>query len=223
MVEHGYGPQAGPPAGYSGSSRSPLGLSTPLMRGFLKEWVAGHRDLSYEDWRATLESLYLGQRLEEPVFAGLLLGAYQAHRTALPLPQLRAWIAGLEGWLEVDTSCQNNFTAREVLAAWDRWEPFLRGLAVDEQISCRRAALVLLLRPLRESADPRLIELGLAQVETLKGERDKLITKAISWLLRAGIKHQRARIEAYATANEDSLPRHALRELRLKLATGKRS
>lgn len=212
-----------PPAGYTGSTHKHYGLSAPVMRDFVRRWTKQHETrLTFASWLATLDDLYAGESLEEKSITGLLIAAFPAFRKQLPLEKLYDWLGQLEGWTEIDSTCQSSFTAREVFIRWEDWQALLRRLAVDESISRRRAALVLLVRPLRESDNPRMLRLALEQVEALKSEKDRLITKAVSWLLRSGIKYHALAIRHYIEVNADALPRLALREVRAKLATGKK-
>ena len=87
----------------------------------------------------------------------------------------------------------------------------------------RRAALVLLVTPTRTSDDPRFADLAFAVVTRLAPERDILITKAVSWLLRSLVTRHRDTVIAYLDANADSLPAIAIRETRTKLKTGTKS
>ena len=136
--------------------------------------------------------------------------------------QLNTWLAQLEGWAEVDSTCQSVFTAKDLLADWASWQALLESLALDDNINKQRAALVLLTAPITQSSDPRILELSLRLINQLKGEKDKRITKAVSWLLRKGIKQHRLAIADYLDANADALPAIAVRETRKKLLTGKK-
>ena len=147
---------------------------------------------------------------------------FPRYRRQLPRPQLDAWLGCLDGWAEVDGTCQTVFSAADLLDDWEGWSALLVSLAADDNVNKRRAALVLLTAPITQSADRRILDLSLALVDRLKGERDKRITKAISWLLRKGIKQHRDAIAAYLDAQAESLPAIALRETRRKLATGKK-
>jgi 3-methyladenine DNA glycosylase AlkD len=169
-----------------------------------------------------LNTLYQGDSLEEHVIPGLFLARYKAFRQRLPLSQVDTWLGCLEGWAEVDATCQSSFTASDVLIRWNEWETFLRQLVTDTNINKRRASIVLLIRPLRESDDKRLLDLALENVDKLKGEKHKLITKAISWVLRESTKQHHQAIASYLNANTDSLPAIAVRETRKKLDTGKK-
>jgi 3-methyladenine DNA glycosylase AlkD len=71
--------------------------------------------------------------------------------------------------------------------------------------------------------DDAIAEVALKVVDRLKPEREVIITKAVSWVLRSMIKHYRASVEDYLTENADTLPSIAVRETRAKLVTGRKS
>jgi 3-methyladenine DNA glycosylase AlkD len=75
----------------------------------------------------------------------------------------------------------------------------------------------------RYSDDARLSDLSFALIERLKGERDILITKAVSWLLRNLTLRHKQEVAAYLKANGASLPPIAVRETTRKLKTGTKS
>ena len=83
--------------------------------------------------------------------------------------------------------------------------------------------MVLLTKPVRESDDVRLADLAFSNIDKLKENREILVTKAISWLLRDLINNHRQRVEEYLKANQDTLPKIAIRETRMKLLTGRKT
>ena len=205
-----------------GTTRRWYGLKNAQSRAILLDFIAGHKDLSYSDWRALIDALYHGDSYEERCAPRTLLLKFPRYRRALPLAQLDAWLGCLNGWAEVDSTCQTVFNDKDLLANWEGWSALLQSLAGDDNINKRRAALVLLTAPISQSADPRILNLSLTLVDRLQGEKDGRITKAISWLLRKGVKQQREAIATYVDANAASLPAIAVRETRRKLATGKK-
>jgi 3-methyladenine DNA glycosylase AlkD len=136
---------------------------------------------------------------------------------------LERWLGQLNGWAEVDSLCQNLFTAEEMLADWAAWERLLDRLSTDVDINKRRAALVLLTGPVHYSADPRFLDRALIAIRRLKAERDILITKAVSWLMRAMTSRHRAAVERVLAEDDGALPKIAVRETRIKLETGTKS
>ncbi|MBK7651308.1 MAG: DNA alkylation repair protein [Flammeovirgaceae bacterium] len=101
--------------------------------------------------------------------------------------------------------------------------PFLIKFSKSKNIQKRRASLVLLCVPLRKPDNEELAEVALQNIERLKGEKEILITKAISWVLRSMIKHYHKRVSTYLTENKTTLPAIAVRETMMKLKTGRKN
>jgi len=209
-------------ASYSGSPHHSYGISVPTMRQIAREWSAAHRKtLPFDEWQAVLSALYAGDFIEERQIAGILLGRFGVFREQLPLATSEGWLEQLVGWMEVDTTCQSNFTDAELLRRWDEWHPFLRRLSTDANINKRRASLVLLVKPIR-GGDARLCDLALENTARLHQETDKLVSKALSWVLREGTRKHQERIVAFLDAYGDEMPSFVVREVRRKLDTGKK-
>jgi len=208
---------------YSGSGRPFLNVSSPDRRRIVKAWLARHRTTPESALLALADSLFLGETHEERTLGALMLQADSRARRAATPERVEYWLGELNGWAEIDTLCASVFGAGDFDADWPAWSSLIGRLARDPNINKRRAALVLLVMPTRTSADVRFRDLGLATVERLRGERDILITKAVSWLLRAmSIRHAGA-VAAYLDANSADLPAVAVREARAKLRTGRKS
>lgn len=205
-----------------GTPRIWYGLKNAQRREILLNWIADHHNIAYDEWVGLIDALYHGKSYEERCAPQTLLVKFHRYRQQVPIDQLDGWLGQLEGWAEVDSTCQSIFTAKDMLADWDNWQAFLYQLAQDDNINKRRASLVLLTYPITNSSDERLIQQALNNVDMLKHENDKLITKAISWVLRKGIKQHRNQIENYLDQNVDTLPAIAIRETRKKLLTGKK-
>jgi 3-methyladenine DNA glycosylase AlkD len=135
---------------------------------------------------------------------------------------LKKLLKNAEGWAEVDSICQSNFTSKELLGNWEEWKKVLNEFNKSENIHKRRASLVLLIKSLRESEDKRLTDMAFKNIEKIKKEDHKLITKAISWILREMIKKHRNKVEKYLKENKETLPAIAVRETTKKLKTGKK-
>ena len=205
-----------------GTSRCWYGLTNTQRRQIMLDFIAAHKDIAYDAWLTLIDALYHGDSYEERCAPQTLLLKYPRFRRQLPLAQLDAWLGCLHGWAEVDSTCQTVFSDKDLLHDWAGWTALLDALAADTNVNKRRASLVLLTAPITQSADARILELSLQLIESLKVERDKRITKAISWLLRKGIKQHPAAISAYLEDKAPTLPAIAVRETRKKLATGKK-
>ncbi len=208
---------------YIGTRKPCYLLRTPVFRALITDWSKRHPDLTRAEFIALLSSLSGGITCDEFVSIGELLRAWRQLRRTLEPRHLDGWLEHAQGWAEVDTICQPNFTAEELLSDWKNWKNLLVSLSKSDNVHKRRASLVLLTKPLRESDDGRLARAAFANIGRLKHEKDILITKAVSWLLRALIKYHRQEVESYLRDNSDALPKIAIRETRSKLQSGRKS
>ena len=208
---------------YLGTPHPVLGVRADDLRRLAKATAKAHADWSDAQWLDLLDRLYAGDLFEQRSLAGLLLGGLHPLRHRLELARLRTWLTGQTGWAEVDTTCQSSWTDKEVLARWLEWDLFLDDLSQSGAISLRRASLVLLVTPLRHNADPRLTARALANAQRLQHERDGMITKAVSWVLRSMVAAQPETVRAYLEANAGALQSAVVREVRKKLETGRKS
>lgn len=210
------------PHSHSGSPHPTWNLNVPQLRTMVKTWLKKNQDLSNKEVTNLLASLYSGSSNEEKKLPGYLLSSLDEYRSQVDLQLLNNWLEQLVGWQEVDNTCQGVFSAEDVLSRWSEWKPFLFRLSKDKNMNKRRAALVLLTTPVSSSKEKELADLSLTLIDVLKSEKDKLITKAVSWLLRSLIKNHKTRVEDYIEQNLLSLPKIAIRETKNKLATGKK-
>lgn len=207
---------------YLGTPREVYQIPTPEVRKLAQTFLRSYQDLTQDEWLELLDVLYRGPTYTDRQIASNLLGLNRTLRQHLDLTHLERWLVGLAGWCEIDNLCQANFSAAEMLSRWPEWKKLLNRLMKSKYVSQRRASLVLLTRPVRESTDERLAVLAFTHIEKLEPERAILITKAISWLLRELIKHHRPRVALYLKNHRATLPKIAGREVSRKLATGKK-
>lgn len=206
---------------YLGNSHSHYQLSNSLKRQIIKDWLRD-KNLTLEELIVLENQLYQGKSYEEKYLAGVLWGYLPKLRKQLEPKLLDKWLGELIGWAEIDATCQSNFTAQELLDNWLEWEKLIKKLARDKNINKRRASLVLLTGVVAKSNDKRLSDLAFEIIDRLKSEKDILITKAISWLLRDLTYLHKRQLEDYLKTNADSLPKIAVRETKRKLLTGKK-
>lgn len=207
---------------YLGNSHPRYPISIPLLRKIAKDWMASHRELSSLQLTRMLSSLVKGKSSTEKCMVGILLDYSTIPQRKFNPIFFNAWLEYLEGWAEVDSLCTGKYAQSEIVSQWKNWKPLLIQFSKDKNIHKRRASLVLLCSPLRNTDDKRLATLGLQQVVRLKNEKEILITKAISWVLRSMIKHHRAEVEEFLK-EEAGLPSIAIRETMRVLKTGKKT
>ncbi len=207
---------------YCGTTKKYYDLRAADSKKIAKEFKKKYPDLTKKEFIQLLDSLAKGESHEEMSILGRLLGTMISLRKQITPKHLNKWLENAEGWAEVDSICQSNFTSKELLGNWEEWEIVLNKFVKSKNIHKRRASLVLLIKSLRESEDKRLTNVAFKNIEKLKKEDHKLITKAISWILREMIKKHRAKVEKYLNENEKSLPSIAVRETKKKLKTGRK-
>ena len=129
------------------------------------------------------------------------------------------WKAGQRSMLFVP----GRYSATEVVNQWNKWKPLLIKFSKSKNINKRRASIVFFCSPLSKVENKEISQTALQIVDTLKAEREVLITKAISWILRSMVRYNRKMVEIYLKENAASLPKIALRETLVKLETGKKT
>ena len=207
---------------YLASGHDYFSVPVPERRAIARAWLGENKDIAPREFLALLGSLIEGRSHEEKTLATMLLALSKPLRAHVTLQTLDAWLDHLVGWAEIDSLCSNIFKPDEVLGARTDWERFLKRLARDKNINKRRAALVFLTGPVRYSADKRLLALAFETIDRLKSEREIIITKAISWLLRNLITQHKKAVADYIAKNKASLPAVAVRETARKIKTGKK-
>ncbi len=217
------GQRSGLVDGYGGNSDPSLHIKIPVLKNLAKKFLSSHKDISDVDFSSLLDKLFSGKYDDEKGFASKLLSLNHQYRLKLHPNKINQWLNTLSGWAQVDCLCQSNFSSKELLANWKTWKKLIEKFSSDKNINKRRASLVLLIRSLREVNNSDLENLAFKNIDKLKQEKDILITKAISWLLREMIKQYRGSVRDYLDVNTDSLPKIAVRETRKKLETGKKS
>lgn len=205
---------------YLGNSHPRYPIDSSTLRSISKEWMKDHRDMTAKQFAAMLTSMVRGESGTEKVMVGILLDACTKEQRKFDPKLFDKWLDYVEGWAEVDSICTGRYCDTEIPENIQVWKKILVALVKSKNINKRRASIVFLCSPVSKSDDPRLADIALANIEKLKSEKEIIITRAISWLLRNMIRHHRKAVETYISENENTLPKIALRETRIKLKTG---
>ncbi len=207
---------------YHGSGRPFYFVSVPDRRAIAKRWLAAHKAAPVKEVRDTIESLFHGESHEEKTLACILIATSEPARTSVKPKDIERWLGELNGWAEVDSLCQNVFTD-ELSNDWPNWQKLIQRLSKSKDVNKRRASLVLLTRPVHAFKDVRFRDESFEIISRLQVERDILITKAVSWLLRSMTTHHAAAVKRFLRNNAETLPKIAIRETNTKLKTGTKS
>ncbi len=207
---------------YLGNSHPRYPIAIPLLRKIAKEWMKAHQDLQVSKFSPALTSLIKGKSSTEKTMVGILLDNSTLNQRKFDPKLFNTWLNYLQGWAEVDSLCTGRYSDSEIISQWKTWKPLLLQFSKSSNIQKRRASLVLLCSPLRKSNDARLSSMALQNVERLKNEKEILITKAISWVLRSMVKHHRDEVVKFMK-QETGLPAIAVRETMRVLETGRKT
>lgn len=222
MIRQRAGKEVKEGSSYEGHEDIKYSLSRPKERQLAKDFLKAHPEIKFKEFIGLIDSLYQAESTNEKSVAGLLLANKPEYRKKLNLQKIDQWLNHLSGWCQVDSLCQSIFSGDEILANWKSWEKLIQTLNKDENINKRRASLVLLTKSVRDSDEEKIADLAFEMVDNIKQEKEILITKAVSWLLREMIKNYRQKVKFYLNKNKDKLPAIAVRETTRKLETGKK-
>jgi 3-methyladenine DNA glycosylase AlkD len=208
---------------YLGNSNPRYPINAPRLRSIAKQWMRDHRELGADAFASLIGSLVKGVSSTEKVMAGILLDNATSAQKQFDPALFHVWLDHLTGWAEIDAVCTGRYCDSEIPANVSAWKKILLKLSQSENINKRRASLVFLCSPISHSDDPKLAEIALKNIDRLKKEKDIIITRAISWLLRSMIRYHRKAMSSYLTSNASTLPALAVRETKIKLKTGRKS
>jgi len=210
-------------AKYLGTQSGYLNLSTGEFKKIIKEWAKLHKDIQLDDFIALLLSFNNGKTFQEKAAVGDLLIAFPKLRRTMDPDLLDKLLENRQGWAEIDVLCQSAFDSEEILENWKKWEALLKKFVSSKNISKRRASLVLLTKSVRHSPDEKLAKMAFSNIQKLQTEREILITKAVSWLLRSLTTNYPKAVGQYLEKHKDLLPAIAYRETKTKLETGRKT
>lgn len=210
------------PKNYLGTDKIYHGFSTGQMVDLAKK-IIKENNLNEKQTIDLINSLYInGKSYTEIGLAAMILSRSSEVLKNFNPKNLDLWLNYTCGWAENDVLCQSNFSSDILLSNWSNWEKILNQFVNDKNINKRRASLVLLTKSLSKSDDLRLSKLAFKNIEKLKSEKEILITKAVSWALRALTKFHQKEVLDYLEKNKDTLPKIAYREAYTKATTGRK-
>ncbi|HLD24691.1 MAG TPA: DNA alkylation repair protein [Patescibacteria group bacterium] len=207
-------------AHYFGTAHHVYNVSMPDLRKLAASFKKQNSTLPFERYVNVLDRLFHASSFEEKVLGSLIFGAFPKLLSELPDKTIDAWLERLTGWAEVDIYSDEvdkwlSSNPQEGVALLKRWNK-------DSYLEKRRASLVVLCRTIRHDPDDQYVSLSFQCINTLKHEKHVMITKAISWILRAMITYHKDDVRSYLKENLATLPKIAIREVTRKLETGRK-
>lgn len=194
--------------GYHKSDLRFHGVDAKTIRTAAADFKRAHRDLSREDLLALVTALWETTWFDLRSVGLELLQRYNRRLQADDIDLLEDLLRRSRGWAHVDwlsTSIVGPLVEREpaLLARLDTWSE-------DEDFWVRRAAMLVLLKPLRrgEGEFERFARYASNMVE----EREFFIRKAIGWILREVSKKRPKLAYAFLSEHVDRVSGLTLRE-----------
>lgn len=209
--------------GYLGNDHPKYAINTPTLRWIAKEWMRDHKTMKASGFQKLIASLVKGKSSTEKMIAGMLLDVSTKEQRSFDPQNFDQWLNHVEGWAEVDSLCTGKYAGTEIPSNLATWKKLLLAFSKSSNINKRRASLVFLCSPTSKEGNDALANLAFALIDRLKGEKEILVTKAISWLLRSMVRYHKSLVFDYVKANRKTLPAIAVRETMVKMETGKKT
>jgi len=196
------------------------GIRTPENRRLAHSWHRAHRDTASRDVLELVESLWNAESRDERMLGLEILRLHPDIVRDLDRQRLDRWRRDIDNWGVCD------FLGGGVLGPWAEADPagrlsYLEDLTGDPRLYSRRLSLVAGVHLNRDG--DAFGAWTLRQVDRLIDERDPMITKAVSWVLRQMTRHQAPEVAAYLESRGDRLAALPRREVRNKLETGRKN
>lgn len=207
---------------YLGTAHPRYAINNPNMRVIAKAFMKSH-SLDAQSFEELITSLIEGKSFTEKVMAGFLLDCARPELLKFDPLRFDNWLNYVQGWAEVDTLCAGKYSKTEISQQFSTWKKILVQFSRSVVIEKRRASLVLCCAPLRKDRNVAILKVAFQNIQRLKSEKNVLITKAISWVLRNAVKHHKTEVRDFLERYENTLPRIAVRETQLKLKTGRKT
>jgi len=209
---------------YLGSSKNFLGVRSSDIIRTARIFLKDNKAIDSKSLVEILTGLFSTRTGEDHLLGGKIFTFLRPEqRQKIPLSILKKWLKQTTGWIECDVICQSAFTGLEVANRWEEWHENISDFSRNPNIQIRRASLVLQVKSVSQVYDKRFRALAFETIERLKPEKEVLITKAISWLLRALVNKDRDEVNKYIASSGASLPRIAVRETLKKIETGRKT
>jgi 3-methyladenine DNA glycosylase AlkD len=209
--------------GYLGNTHPRYPIDAPSLRLIAKEWMKANKNMTANGFQKLLASLIKGKSSTEKIMAGIMLDASTKDQRKFNPVCFNKWLDHLVGWAEIDSVCTGKYAITEIPCNFATWKKLLLGFSKSKNINKRRASLVFLCSPLSQETNAQLASLAFTIIDKLKSEKEILITKAISWLLRSMVRYHKKLVADYVRANRELLPAIAVRETMVKIETGKKT
>jgi 3-methyladenine DNA glycosylase AlkD len=184
-------------------------VGTKPMRAYARSVFQANRDhWSIDDAMRLAEQLIVDPFLETKAVGIEVVACFRRSFSAELLPVWKRWLSNNHSanWATTDTICGE--LIGPLLVKHPELAPQLRAWAKDRNLWVRRASIVGLIPLIRKSLG---FDLVYEIAQTLHGDDEDLIQKAVGWALREAGKVDTQQLEEYLLANGPTIPRTTMR------------
>ncbi len=197
------------------------GVTVPNIRPIVKDLNKRFKKSSPEEVVGFAKQLNATRILEAQQIAFEVLDKHKSARRSLTLEDLLELGSGIDNWVSVDyfagllagPAWREGQISDEVIETW----------ATSEDKWWRRAAVVCTVALNQKarggSGDP---ERTLKICSLVADDKDEMVAKGLSWALRELAKRETEPVVEFINQHENVLPKRVLREVRRKIATGRK-
>lgn len=205
---------------YMKSSLPFRGISAPDLRTLLRDPLKAHRLASFEDWEATIRTLWDTARYREEWYAALAIAQYRwyhAWRTDLRALPLFMHMVRTGAWWDVCDEIASRLVGPLLRAHPREMTPTLLAWSEDDHMWIRRVAILSQLKA-KDETDTTLLR---ATIEPNLGDREFFIRKGIGWALREYSKTDPVWVQQFVDTHADRISPLSKKEA-LRLIAGRK-
>lgn len=197
-----------------------IGVRVPILRKIAKDWIRKNKEINEANFLRLLQGLWKKPIFELRSLAQELLMANKKCWLKFDWQIGESWLDDVDNWVHCDVLSWQIFG---FLVLWDKSHlKNLKSYLEKPGKWHRRAAIVSTLQLIRNKKIKA--EEVLAMIDEIIDDRDPMIQKAISWVLREIVRFgEKKPVEKYIKENQGQLATYVIREVNNKIQTGLKS
>ena len=197
-----------------------IGVRVPVLRKIAKEWLVQNKEIDEVEFVSLLQELWSRPIFEMRSLALELLIANKKVLKKFDWSVAESWLSDVDNWAHCDFLSCNIFG---FLVLWDQTHLMrLRVWGRDSNKWFQRAGIVSTLQLIRKKEIEA--EEVLAMIDQVIDNKDPMVQKAISWVLRELVRTGHGQLVGkYLKRNPPRLVGYVVREVENKLQTGLKS
>jgi|GEM_PF-5040141 len=197
-----------------------IGVKTPVIREYAKEFPGSVKtEEDFKDLLVFIDEAF-EKKIIEPLSLGLsIIDKRKKFYNRSMLDHVKRWAPEIADWAVCDgigMIITSHMLLNDIINIQD-----LQFLKNHENLFARRLYIVSFLQVLRKGTGN--FDRCLEELADFVDDHEKYIYKAVSWMLRSGVKSHPDKIVKFLNTYRDRLHSSVVREVERKLTTGRKS